>query len=116
MPDDIGLIYDKICREIDQHLHLIIAPQSNPQVAALTSLREAVLMAPHMRDMVTASALVLKAVEGLLEDRAPVSDPELTLRYRECHLLVLKYLQDPRAHGQQWVNKQVTRSVSDTCM
>ena len=52
----------------------------------------------------------LQAVEGLLDGLVSVpSDPELMLRYRDCHLLVLKGLQDHRAYGSQWTNKQVTR-------
>jgi CCR4-NOT transcription complex subunit 1 len=110
MTDEVVQIYDKLCREIEQHLHAIIATPSNPQMAALSSLLEAVLMARHDRDMVTAVPLLQKAIEGLLEGLTSMSsDPELMLRYRDCHLLVLRRLQDPRAHGQQWVNKQVTR-------
>ncbi len=51
-----------------------------------------------------------QAVEGLLDGLSSMpSDPELMLRYRDCHLLVLKGLQDHRAYGSQWTNKQVTR-------
>ena len=51
-----------------------------------------------------------QAVEGLLDGLVAVpGDPELMLRYRDCHLLVLKGLQDHRAYGSQWTNKQVTR-------
>lgn len=51
---------------------------------------------------------VSKAVEGLL-DATSGADADLLLRYRECHLLVLKALQDGRAYGPQWCNKQITR-------
>lgn len=47
-------------------------------------------------------------MEGLL-DATSGADPDLLLRYRECHLLVLKALQDGRAYGPQWCNKQITR-------
>ena len=53
---------------------------------------------------------ISQAVEGLL-DATSGADADLLLRYRECHLLVLKALQDGRAYGPQWCNKQITRSV-----
>ncbi len=54
----------------------------------------------------------IQAVEGLLEGYTPgAMEPELALRYRDCHVLVLKSLQDQRAYGPQWTNKQVTRVV-----
>lgn len=52
--------------------------------------------------------LLLQAVEGLL-DATSGADADLLIRYRECHLLVLKALQDGRAYGPQWCNKQITR-------
>ena len=59
--------------------------------------------------MVAAIALLQKAVEGLLEGLATFpTDPEI-IRYRDAHLMVLKALQDPRAFGPQWVNRQVTK-------
>lgn len=35
------------------------------------------------------------------------------IRFREIVIRVLKSLQDPRAFGLQWVNKQVTRVLTD---
>uniref|UniRef100_A0A673Y1S3 CCR4-NOT transcription complex subunit 1 n=1 Tax=Salmo trutta TaxID=8032 RepID=A0A673Y1S3_SALTR len=52
----------------------------------------------------------MKAVEGLL-DATSGADADLLLRYRECHLLVLKALQDGRAYGPLWCNKQITRCL-----
>uniref|UniRef100_A0A8D1H4U2 CCR4-NOT transcription complex subunit 1 n=1 Tax=Sus scrofa TaxID=9823 RepID=A0A8D1H4U2_PIG len=52
----------------------------------------------------------MKAVEGLL-DATSGADADLLLRYRECHLLVLKALQDGRAYGSPWCNKQITRCL-----
>uniref|UniRef100_A0A8C2FX37 CCR4-NOT transcription complex, subunit 1 n=1 Tax=Cyprinus carpio TaxID=7962 RepID=A0A8C2FX37_CYPCA len=52
----------------------------------------------------------MKAVEGLL-DATSGADTDLLLSYRECHLLVLKALQDGRAYGPQWCNKQITRCL-----
>lgn len=52
----------------------------------------------------------LQAVEGFLEGyNHSITDAEFAQRFRDCHILVLKGLQDPRARGPQWTNKQVTR-------
>ena len=56
-----------------------------------------------------------RAVEGLMEGLLMASipgapeTPEQATRFRDCHLLVLKFLQDHRVYGPQWTNKQVTR-------
>lgn len=53
-----------------------------------------------------------QAVEGILDGLPSMAnDPELVIRHRDIHLRVLKALQDPRAYGMQWTNKQVTRYV-----
>ena len=56
--DEITQIYDKIAREIEQHLQSV--PPSNPQVVQLHSLLEAVLLARNSREIVTALALLKK--------------------------------------------------------
>lgn len=44
----------------------------------------------------------LKGLEGLLEGmNSPPTDPELFVRFRDVHLLVLRLLQEPRALGPQ---------------
>lgn len=52
-------------------------------------------------------------MEGLLDGVPQMSsmDPDLTLRFREAHLRVLKGLQDPRMYGVQWTNKNITRCL-----
>lgn len=66
-------------------------------------------IAKSSRSVVAAISLLQKAVEGLLEGLAMFpSDPEI-IRFRDAHLMVLKALQDSRAFGQQWVNRQVTK-------
>ncbi len=114
--DDISQIYDKVVREIEQHIHALMNPppqSSNPHLTTLAGLMEAMYLArSNPRDVTTAQGLLQKAVEGLLEHLSGLSaDTELMLRFRDCHLLVLKGLQDHRAYGAQWTNKQVTRSV-----
>ncbi|CAH1270308.1 CNOT1 [Branchiostoma lanceolatum] len=112
--DEITQIYDRIISELEQHLHAILAPPTNQQVAAMHSLLEAVILARNSREIVTALALLQKAVEGLLDGLTQLpNDPELALRFRDAHLLVLKGLQDQRAYGPHWTNKQVTRVLCE---
>ncbi|XP_029523460.1 CCR4-NOT transcription complex subunit 1-like isoform X18 [Oncorhynchus nerka] len=109
--DDVAQIYDKCMADLEQHLHAIPpALAMNPQTQSLRSLLEAVALARNSRDGIAALGLLQKAVEGLL-DATSGADADLLLRYRECHLLVLKALQDGRAYGPQWCNKQITRCL-----
>ncbi|XP_029687920.1 CCR4-NOT transcription complex subunit 1 isoform X2 [Takifugu rubripes] len=109
--DDVAQIYDKCIADLEQHLHAITPTLAmNPLTQALRSLLEAVVLARNSRDGIAALGLLQKAVEGLL-DATSGADADLLLRYRECHLLVLKALQDGRAYGPQWCNKQITRCL-----
>ncbi|XP_048672617.1 CCR4-NOT transcription complex subunit 1 isoform X10 [Caretta caretta] len=109
--DDVAQIYDKCMAELEQHLQSIPHTLAmNPQAQALRSLLEAVAVARNSRDAIAALGLLQKAVEGLL-DATSGADADLLLRYRECHLLVLKALQDGRAYGSPWCNKQITRCL-----
>ncbi|KAM9854260.1 CCR4-NOT transcription complex subunit 1 isoform 2-T2 [Aulostomus maculatus] len=109
--DDVAQIYDKCMADLEQHLHAILpALAMNPLTQALRSLLEAVALARNSRDGIAALGLLQKAVEGLL-DATSGADADLLFRYRECHLLVLKALQDGRAYGPQWCNKQITRCL-----
>nr|XP_020459965.1 CCR4-NOT transcription complex subunit 1 isoform X4 [Monopterus albus] len=109
--DDVAQIYDKCMTDLEQHLHAIPpALAMNPLTQAVRCLLEAVAVARNSRDGIAALGLLQKAVEGLL-DATSGADADLLLRYRECHLLVLKALQDGRAYGPQWCNKQITRCL-----
>ncbi|XP_049642075.1 CCR4-NOT transcription complex subunit 1 isoform X6 [Suncus etruscus] len=109
--DDVAQIYDKCITELEQHLHAIPpALAMNPQAQALRNLLEVVVLSRNSRDAIAALGLLQKAVEGLL-DATSGADADLLLRYRECHLLVLKGLQDGRAYGSPWCNKQITRCL-----
>ena len=45
---------------------------------------------------------IVQGLEGLLEGmNSPPTDPELFVRFRDVHLLVLRLLQEPRALGPQ---------------
>ncbi|XP_049786692.1 CCR4-NOT transcription complex subunit 1 isoform X4 [Schistocerca cancellata] len=117
--EDIVIIYDKLGNEVDHCLQTIIGSQpvmssSNCQVGGLHSLLESILVAKRQRDVTSAVQLLQKAVEGLLDGMTQVPlDPETVLRYRDIHLRVLKALQDQRAYGIQWTNKQVTRFLTE---
>ena len=86
------------------------APNNSALETPLHALLEAVQHARVMRDVTSAVALLQKAVEGLQDGLAASNvDPQMRVRCRDCHLLVLKALQDQRAFGPQWTNKQITR-------
>ncbi|KAK2550448.1 CCR4-NOT transcription complex subunit 1 [Acropora cervicornis] len=100
MPDEVVQILNKCAAEIEQHLHAIIAPQTNQHVVTIHSLLDTLVQARISRDNMAALRLLHKAVEGLLEGVGPLAnDAELSLRYRDCHLIVLRGLQDPRGYG-----------------
>uniref|UniRef100_UPI00358E5F7C CCR4-NOT transcription complex subunit 1-like isoform X3 n=1 Tax=Myxine glutinosa TaxID=7769 RepID=UPI00358E5F7C len=109
--DDITAVYDKCIGELEHCLHTLSAPATiGPHNTPMQTLLEAVLLARNSREVVTAMTLLQKAVEGLL-DSSVGGDSEMLLRHRECHLLILKALQDPRAYGPVWTSKQVTRCL-----
>ena len=60
MTDELSQIYEKIAREIEQHLHSLIAAPNSPQVIALKSLLDNVLLAHNSRDVVSALQLLQK--------------------------------------------------------
>ncbi|XP_033113474.1 CCR4-NOT transcription complex subunit 1-like isoform X3 [Anneissia japonica] len=113
--DEITQIYDKCATEIEQHIqHVSMIAPNNQHLHVMELLLEAVVLARNSREIVTALSLLQKAVEGLMEGYIPLSlDPEIAMRYQNTHLLVLKALQDQRAYGPQWTNKQVTRMVCE---
>ena len=54
-------IYDKMARDIEQHLqHIMNVPATNPLYAQMTNLLETVLHARNSRDIQTAIALLQK--------------------------------------------------------
>uniref|UniRef100_T1ISW7 CCR4-NOT transcription complex subunit 1 n=1 Tax=Strigamia maritima TaxID=126957 RepID=T1ISW7_STRMM len=110
--DDLTQTYDKIIVELESYIQATLAPMSNPQVVALHNLLESVIIARNARDVITASAVVQKDIEAFLEGMAQLpNDPDLAVKFRDGHLLVLKGLQDPRAFGPLWTNKQVTKCL-----
>lgn len=117
---EMVMIYGKIAKEIGQHLqHIMHMEANNPMLSNIKSLLEskirnlleAVIMARESGDMNSALPLIQKTVEGFLENYTIAHDHELMIRFRECYLLILKGLQDPRALTQQWTNRQITRCL-----
>ncbi|KAK7790471.1 hypothetical protein R5R35_006209 [Gryllus longicercus] len=118
--DEIGTMYDKLVSEVEHFLQPVLGSQgvisSSCHVNNLHKLLEALLIARRSRDVMSAVSLLQKAVEGLMDGLVQTNnntDQELMLTYREIHLRVLKTLQDPRAYGIQWTNKQVTRCLME---
>jgi len=72
-------------------------------------LLELINTAKTSRSIVAAITLLQKAVEGLLEAVALFAGDAEMIRYRDAHLMILKALQDSRAFGEPWVNRQVTK-------
>uniref|UniRef100_H2YFJ6 CCR4-NOT transcription complex subunit 1 n=1 Tax=Ciona savignyi TaxID=51511 RepID=H2YFJ6_CIOSA len=110
--DDITQVYDRCVAELEQHLQLFSVSTTGNQFSQLQTLHEAIVLARNSREIVTALALLQKAVEGLLDaSTLTTADQETLVRYRECHVIVLKSLQDQRAYGPLWTNKQVTQCL-----
>jgi len=110
-PDDIQQVFDKIARDLEQHLQTISTLPNSQQTMSLRTLLEYVLHARNgVRDANSTLALLLRAVEGLVEGlNLSTGDSELMLRYRDCHIMVLRAINDPRLCGPPWTTKQVTR-------
>ncbi|PVD20962.1 hypothetical protein C0Q70_19125, partial [Pomacea canaliculata] len=110
-PDEV-LIYDRIIRELEQHLQIVLMLHNNHIATQLRSLLDTAIQARNTRDSRAAIALLQKAVEGLLDQYSlsSINDQELLLRFRECNLLVLKGLQDNSAFGSA-TSKEVTRCL-----
>ncbi|XP_021921568.1 CCR4-NOT transcription complex subunit 1 isoform X2 [Zootermopsis nevadensis] len=116
--DELGAVFEKIANDLDHYLQNIIGNQavipSSCQVGSLHNLLEALIIARKSRDAMSAVSLLQKAVEGMLDGLTSMpNDPEMMIRYRDIHLRILKALQDPRAYGIQWTNKQVTRCLME---
>nr|QOW64962.1 hypothetical protein [Lymnaea stagnalis] len=104
-------LYEKMVSEIESHMHLMANPTLF--IPHLQQLMQAINVARNTLDKNTATQLVQKAVEGLTEQYAMtnMADGETLLRFRECHLLVLKTFAEHRAFGMTWIAKEVTRCL-----
>ena len=102
-----------MAQELERQVHQVLVPMgqavSSHHIVALNALIEAIVVARNSHDPSLALAVIQKAVDGLLEGMARPAEHDVMLTYRDCHLFVLKGLQNSRALGAQVTNKQVTR-------
>lgn len=119
MPDDVVHILGKCAAEIEQHIHhmeqqvqqMMLNPAAQ-HLAQLHNLLDMVVNARVTRDNLSSLRLIRKAVEGVLETVLP-NDTEMALRYKDCHLIVLRGFQDPRGYGPLWTARQVLKVLAD---
>lgn len=119
MPDDVVHILGKCAAEIEQHIHhmeqqvqqLLVNP-AQQHLGQLHNLLDMVVNARVSRDNLSSLRLIRKAVEGVLETVLP-NDNEMALRYKDCHLIVLRGFQDPRGYGPLWTARQVLKVLAD---
>lgn len=113
--DDSFQLLERIGHEIQRHIQQLrnVFPDSSPVITQLCSLLESFFMVRNTRDAVAATSLIQKAVVGLLESLQGLDQErqDVKLTIRECHLMVLKAMQEIRTFGQSWTNKQVTRCL-----
>ena len=62
--DEITQIYEKVGREIEQNLQNLMMPPSNPLIAQLHQLLEAVVMARNSREVNSATMLLTNPLIG----------------------------------------------------
>ncbi|CAK8681219.1 CCR4-NOT transcription complex subunit 1-like isoform X2 [Clavelina lepadiformis] len=110
--DEMTQVYERCIAELEQRIQMMGLKQNTPLFSQLQSLHESLVLARNSREVVTALALLQKAVEGLLDSPGQGSvEQDALVRYRECHLLILKALQDQQVYGPQWTNKHVTQCL-----
>uniref|UniRef100_A0A8D9AYG7 CCR4-NOT transcription complex subunit 1 n=1 Tax=Cacopsylla melanoneura TaxID=428564 RepID=A0A8D9AYG7_9HEMI len=113
--DEMGAIYDKLINEVELFLSPLVSlvgVQNTLLPQSLHALIEALMVLRRTRDAHSAVSLIQKVIENLLDGHTHIpNDPELSLRYKDLHLRIVKALQDLRAFGVQWTNKQITRCL-----
>lgn len=113
------VLTERISEEVDHTIQAFtnLAP-SSPLIPMLHSLAEALMLQRTNRDAPAAQHLLRKACDNLLEGaRTLPNEPELSqlaLRFRDCHLIVLKAMADPRSYGVNWTSKNVTRCWAES--
>ncbi|XKL59833.1 hypothetical protein PGB90_000849 [Kerria lacca] len=115
--DEMGALYDKITSDLEIYLqnmmnqNVLGASLSNCQMnISISSLIDSISIHRRSRDPNTAVIVIQKAVDGLLECMNQ-DDPDLSIRYRDFYLRIMKVFQDPRSMGLQWTNKQITKAL-----
>ncbi|XP_022920087.1 CCR4-NOT transcription complex subunit 1 isoform X2 [Onthophagus taurus] len=112
--DDLTALFEKHAMDVEQFIHAISGATSLQAMATnLHLLRDFLVNAMRNREVNCAAAIVQKCVEALQENLVPTEAEPVMIRLKEIIIRILKSLQDPRAFGQQWTNKQVTKCLSE---
>lgn len=108
--EDFVAVLLKCIQEISQHLRIALAPPNNPHILMMRALLEMTMQLRLTQNYATVLALLQKALEGLLEGmNPPPGDPDLFVSFRDCHLLILKMIQNPSGLGADATMHHVTR-------
>lgn len=112
--DEMASLCEKLAVEVDQFI-VATSGQSNYAVMnnTMMMIRDCLMYTMHNRELGSSIAIVQKCVEGLQDTVVQHNEHDVILKFREITIRILKSLQDPRAFGQQWVIKQVTRFVTE---
>ncbi|VVC34988.1 Hypothetical protein CINCED_3A007099 [Cinara cedri] len=115
--DEMSAIYEKLINEIEVLLQLYMNNQrlmsNTTQVSNLHSSLEAMLSLRRSRDIVIVTNVINKITENYLEGLSPPAnqDLDMTIRFRDIHLNIIRAFQDPRAYSLQWTNKTLTKAL-----
>jgi len=118
---DQGLItlYEKLCGELENLFEFgNTSQQPRNLMQTMHTILDTVAMArSNPRDIVSALTLIQKVLDAITDLLITVEtgvanlNLEFTTRARDLYLVILKALADPRAYGQQWTTKQITRLI-----
>jgi len=124
--DEMSSLFDRCIKEID--LSQQACTQTEPQTdafgmptsttfAKLQVLLELVKSVRNSKEPSLVTPFVQKIVESLLDIHVSGTHPEMPValkyRFRNCHLIVLRTLQDPRLYGSPYVSKEVTQILTN---
>lgn len=122
---DAGLVnlYDKLVAELEQLMSIFMSSNQPPVlINTMHQILETVVTARSSgpRDVVQSLGLIQRVLEALNELIISVDtnvvDIQLVTRARDLYLVILKALADPRALGQMWTTKQITRLILEKLM
>lgn len=132
--DDMAAIYDKLVLEVEQFVQATGGQTSYTTINTnMLMLRDCLVHVARNRDIVASHAVIQKVnvtfnlissfiaifisqcVETLQDGlmTVPSESEPVIMRFKEIIIRILKSIQDPRIYSQQWVNKQVTRFLTD---
>lgn len=114
--DDMAALFDKLALEVEQFVQATAGQTAYTAINTnMLMLRDCLVHVARNRDIVASHAVVQKCVETLQDGLMSVpSDSEpVIIRFKDIIIRILKSIQDPRIYSQQWVNKQITRFLTD---